>query len=163
MKKRLLNKERITIVLFSIIMLIAVAGIAILIGGSKGNKTDVAEAGANRQGEQKEEYVTTLEDGSKLNTSKELQKNKTLDGLELSNIQLKETGGITTLLADVKNKTNTEIAEKMIAIDVLDRNGAKITTVRGIIDKVGAGETVKLNTSITADISNAYNFKINNN
>ena len=68
-----------------------------------------------------EKYVQKLEDGSKLNVSDKLRKSKMVDGLEISNIQLKETGGITTLLADVENKTGTEVKQKMVKIEILDK------------------------------------------
>ena len=66
-----------------------------------------------------EEYVQKLEDGSKLNISEELQKTKTLNGLEISNIQLREIGGITTLLANVENKTGMQTYSKMVKVDIL--------------------------------------------
>ena len=113
------------------------------------------------QGEvQEEEYVQELSDGSKLNKSEELQKTKKVNGLEISNIQLRETGGITTLLADVKNNTNHEIQERNITIEVLDKQGNVITSLNGTIDTVGAGEKVKLNVAVTADVANAYDFRI---
>ena len=66
-----------------------------------------------------EEYVQKLENGSKLNISEELQKTKTLNGLEISNIQLREIGGITTLLANVENKTGMQTYSKMVKVDIL--------------------------------------------
>ena len=105
--------------------------------------------------------VQKLEDGSKLNVSDELRKTKNVEGLEISNIQLKEIGGITTLLADVENKTGKATERKMVKIDILDNSGNVITDVQGVMDPMKAGEKVQLNTAVSADVANAYDFRIN--
>ena len=113
------------------------------------------------QGEvQEEEYVQELSDGSKLNKSEELQKTKKVNGLEISNIQLRETGGITTLLADVKNTTGAETEDKTVKVEILDKQGNVITKLLGPIDSMPAGGIVKLNVAVTADVANAYDFRI---
>lgn len=149
-----LGKKVVTIGILAIILVVLV----VVIGAKKDGTVKVEGNGGI--GDTKEEYVEKLEDGSKLNVSEELKKTKTLDGLEITNIQLKETGGITTLLAEVENKTKAKIGEKMVAIDVLNKRGEKITTVKGIVDEVNPGEKVQLNISVTADVANAYDFKI---
>ena len=113
--------------------------------------------GANQE-QESNEFVYEMEDGSKLNVSEELQKTKTIGNLKVSNIQLKETNGITTLLADVENTGKEESKEKILQIQVIDKNGKEITTIRCPIDSVKPGEKVQLNTSITANIANAYDF-----
>ena len=110
------------------------------------------------QGEvQEEEYVQELSDGNK---SEELQKTKKVNGLEISNIQLRETGGITTLLADVKNTTGAETEDKTVKVEILDKQGNVITRLLGPIDSIPSGGTVKLNVAVTADVANAYDFRI---
>lgn len=110
--------------------------------------------------EEKEEYVMNLEDGSKLNVSKEMQNPKKLNNLEISNIQLKEIGGITTLLADIVNKGKDDTEEKMIKVEILDKDDNVITTIEGPIDSIKAGGKVQLNFSVTGDVSNAHDFRI---
>lgn len=114
----------------------------------------------DKQEEVDNEFVYEMEDGSKLNVSEEMQKEKTVGSLKISNIQLKETNGITTLLADVENTGNSESQEKMLQIEVIDKNGNEITTIRCPVDAVKSGEKVQLNTSVTANISNAYDFRV---
>ena len=141
----------------------AVALIIFIIICSKISKKEKTVAtGVNGEQNIVGEYVEILTDGSKLNVSEQLQKPKNLEGLEITNIQLKETNGITTLLADVENKTNQTVEEKMIAIDILNEKGEKITTVKGILNKVESQKKVQLNISVTADVSNAYDFRISN-
>lgn len=147
-----LGKKVVGIGIIAIVLVVLV----VIIGGKSEKTVDVDGETENR----KEEYTQKLEDGSKLNVSEELKKTKTLDGIEITNIQLKETGGITTLLAEAENKTKQKIGEKMVAIDILNKKGEKITTVKGIVDEVEPGEKVQLNISVTADVANAYDFKI---
>lgn len=142
-----------------LILMIIVIGV-IIIGGIKIFKNDANKVVSEEDNQ--EEYVQKLEDGSKLNISQKLQKTKTLDGLEITNIQLKEINGITTLLADVNNKSNNQVNEKKVKVDVLDKSGNIITTLKGIIDVIPAGGSVQLNMAVTADVANAYDFKISN-
>lgn len=108
------------------------------------------------------EYAQELADGSKLNISEELQKTKMLDGLEIKNMQLKEKNGISILLADVENKSGAQTNVKNVKVDILDKEGKIIGTMRGPIDPIPAGGKVQLNMSAGGDFSNAYDFKISN-
>lgn len=156
------NQEKgITAIALVVIALIAIMLIIIMVNTlRKKEPENVGPVQGEEQGIEQEEYVQMLQDGSKLNKSEELLKEKKLDELEISNIQLKETGGITTLLADVKNNTNHEIQERDVTIEVLDKYGNVITRLNGVIDTVGAGEKVQLNMSVTGDVANAYDFRI---
>ena len=159
---KVVNQEKgITAIALVVITLIAIMLIIIMVNTfRKKEPENVGPVQGEEQGIEQEEYVQKLADGSKLNKSEELLKEKKLDELEISNIQLKETGGITTLLADVKNNTNHEIQERNVTIEVLDKQGNVITSLNGTIDTVGAGEKVQLNMSVTGDVANAYDFKI---
>ena len=170
MTKKAKKKEIIALISTGLVILVSVIGIIIFAKASRSEKhvevdgsTAVQEQkNQTKEEKPKEEYTSELSDGSKVNTSKEMQKTKELDGLQITNIQLKEKGGITTLLADIENKTNETIKEKSIEIEVLDKSGKVITTVRGFTDEVEAGGKAQLNMSVTADISNAYDFRIKN-
>ena len=108
-----------------------------------------------------EKYVQTLDDGSKLNTSTELAKTKTVDGLVFTNMQLMETGGITQLLADVQNNSGAATTGyTRISIDILDENGGVITSSIGFLDPMDVGESVQLNFNVSADVANAYDFRV---
>ena len=108
----------------------------------------------------KEEYVEIQADGTKVNTSNQLAKTKTVEGLEISNIQLTENGNLSKLTADVKNPTSQTKGDFAVKITILDKNGKEMATIGGYIDKVNPGETVKLSASATVDFANAYDFKV---
>lgn len=107
-----------------------------------------------------EEFVEVQEDGSKLNTSEELKKTKTIEGLEISNIRLVENNNVSQVRADVTNPTNGTLGDFPVEIIVLDKEEKEITRIGGYIDKVKAGEKVELNASATSDFANAYDFDI---
>lgn len=153
-------KKRILLILVILVIIIVAIVVWKSIGKEETNKIGEGVSIAQEDSSKVEEYVQVLDDGSKLNTSSELQSEKTIDGLKITNIQLRESGGITTLLADVENTTGKKSDEKMIKISILDKEGKKITDVKGIIDAVEAGKSVQLNISVTADVANAYDFKI---
>ena len=115
-------EDKKTIIILVLFAVIVVAAICII--GSIMKKTSKVETEVAKQNTETntEKYVQKLEDGSKLNVSDELRKTKNVEGLEISNIQLKEIGGITTLLADVENKTGKATERKMVKIDILDNS-----------------------------------------
>ena len=112
MTKKANRKEIVALSMTGLVILVSVIGIVIFAKAGRTNKeieTDgevAVQEKVNKEEKVKEEYTEKSSDGSKVNTSKEMQRKKELDGLEINNIQLKEKGGITTLLADIENKTN---------------------------------------------------------
>jgi len=157
------NQRGITLIalVLIIVAVVLLGGILLNVMTKKQEVPNNQQVGTqDKQEEVDNEFVYEMEDGSKLNTSEEMQKTKTVGKLKISNVQLKETKGITTLLADVENTGGSETPEKMLQIEVIDKNGQVITTIRCPIDAVKPGEKVQLNTSVTADISNAYDFRV---
>ena len=127
-----------------------------------GNVTGEEQKNETQREEKKDEYVQVLQDGSKLNISDNIAKDKILDGLVISNIQLKAEGKTTRLLADIENKTGETTKDKMVKIEVLEKSGKIIASVRGFIDPIEARGKGKLNVYIPADVSNAYDIRISN-
>ena len=157
------NKDLYIVIGVIIVAVVIIAILAVIRNNKQNNEQNIVNTNLSANTAQNgtnEEFVQTLSDGSKLNTSTALSATKSVDGLEVSNIQLKAENGITTLLADVKNTTNSDISEKMITITFVDKDGNKITDLSGIVQPLKAGESTQLNTSVTSDISNAYDFKV---
>ena len=153
-----MKKKEKQMILVLIIVGVIILGIIYFVTRPKeeeGTVNDVAE-----QNEVVEEFVQVLEDGSKLNTSTKLNETKNVDGLEIGNIQLSMVGGETTLFADVKNNTGSDLGVTAIDIILLDKNEEEIVTIGGVIGDVKAGESVRLEASTTLDFANAYDFKV---
>ena len=107
-----------------------------------------------------EEFVQVLEDGTKLNTSTKLSETKIVDGLKIGNIQLTMQNGQSVLLADAENDTGKDIDIMLLDIILLDKNGNELTTIAGIVGDLKAGEKQQLNSSVTSDYANAYDFRV---
>lgn len=152
-----MKKQEKKMLLILIIATLIVVSIIYFATRPKEDEIQKVEIGENQV---KEEFVQVLEDGSKLNTSSKLNETKKVNGLEIGNIQLSMTGGETTLLANVKNNSGKDLGVTVIDITLYDKNGVEITTIRGIIGDVKAGESVKLEASTTLDFANAYDFKV---
>lgn len=153
------NNEKRWIVLLVAVLLIAVILIVVLVNGNK-NEEEVGEVGQSTETVKEEKYTTELNDGTKVNTSEEFNSTKMYGELEISNIQYTEQNGKTVLLADVTNKGNTTHENEIVKITIVGENGEEITTTKPVIGKMEPGETVKINATITADVSNAKDFKI---
>ena len=151
--------EKRWIVLLVAVIIIAVVFFVVL-GIEKNNQENVAEVPQNDQ-QNEEQYTVELDDGTKLNTSESFNSNKTFGDFEVSNIQYTtRPDGMTVLLADVTNKGTTNHELEMVKITILDQNGEAITEIRPLIDAMAPGETVQINASISADVSNAKDFTI---
>ena len=150
-----MKDKKVWIVIVILILILVV----ILI--SKGNKNKENEGKGTQENEtQVEEYVNTLSDGTKINTSNKLAEAKTIDGLEVSNIRLTEKNNLSKILATVKNPTNETKGGYAVIIKLIDKKGETLKEIEAYIDKVKAGDTVTLNTAATVDFANAYDFTI---
>ena len=144
----------IDIIILIIIIVVIIVVAKNIVTNKKQKESNNIETSTNEQ------YVTLLEDGTKLNNSKKISENKKLEGLEITNTQITYNGGVTNLLANVKNTTQSDKNMQKVIIILLDENGQEIYKMPGIIEGIKAGETIQFNSSITADFANAYDFKI---
>lgn len=142
-----------------ILILVAIAIITTLaiITNRKGKEVNSDSTEENKV---VEEFVQVLENGTKLNTSTKLSETKIVDGLKIGNIQLTMQNGQSVLLADAENDTGKDIDIMLLDIILLDKNGNELTTIAGIVGDLKAGEKQQLNSSVTSDYANAYDFRV---
>ena len=154
MKKMKIEKnKKILICLIIIVLIIAISTIIV-----KNNKKE-----QNKKTEENtvnESYVEEIEDGIKINKSTKLNETKEVGGLTISNIQLSKESGMTNLLADVTNKSNSKTGIKTLRITLLDIDGNELTTVTGIVNELEVNASTQLNISMTSDYINAYDFRV---
>lgn len=142
--------------IFIILLILSVLILGVIYFIIKNNvHTDTIE-----QNQTAEEFVQTLDDGTKLNTSTKLNENKNINGLQIGNIQLKREDNKTTLLADVENVTDKTINEKYLDIILIDKEAKILTTIPAITVKLEPGEKTQLNIGTQLDYVNAYDFRI---
>ena len=144
--------------MIGILVLITVIVIIIYVVTSRGKEENI---GVAEEGNQVvEEFVEVLEDGTRLNTSSKLQETKTIDGMEVTNLQLTESGDISLLLGTVRNVSSEAKGGYPVEIRVVDKEENEIVTVGGYIPELAPGAETQLNSSATFDYANAYDFTI---
>lgn len=151
-----MSKEEKRGLLILIIVAIAIIVTLVIILNVRGKKSN----NDAEENEVVEEFVQVLEDGTKLNTSTKLSETKIVDGLKIGNIQLTMQNGQSVLLADAENDTGKDIDIMLLDIILLDKNGNELTTIAGIVGDLKAGEKQQLNSSVTSDYANAYDFRV---
>lgn len=172
------KKEKRMIIGLIIVAVVIIVAIVVFKNTKKGNSgtgiaqnngTTVSDATGENQGENPaekpeekpvEEYVQNFDDGTKLNVSTKLNETKTVDGYEVTNIQLTNKDGITVILADVTNKTGKDQPEKPLVVKLFDKEGNELVKLDGMIEALKDGATAQLNMGVTADYANAYDFTI---
>ena len=158
MQKR--KKEKRMILILLVILIIAIVIFVVSKNLNKESKTKENGSTTQQENTEPEEFVQVLEDGTKLNTSTELNKEKQVGNYKFENMQLTTQNNQTVLLADVTNKKKTKTEIQLVDVTLLDKEGNEIITVGGIISQLEPGEKTQFNTSMTLDYANTYDFKI---
>lgn len=145
-----------------ILTIIAILILAvILIARNNNAKKSAQNEQSSEENTVEEKYVQVLNDGTKLNDSEKLNKDRSFEGqsdIELSNIQLTSKDGITNLLCDVKNNSSTPLKLQEVYVILRDENGNEIDRIPSILEDIQPGETKQFSTFVTADYANAYDF-----
>ncbi|MCI8396145.1 MAG: hypothetical protein HFJ52_00060 [Clostridia bacterium] len=88
---------------------------------------------------------------TKVMTTQKMAEVKQYSGFEISNVQFKVENNMIVIEANVKNNTGVDKKGEVININVLDKEGNKITSVGGYIDPVKAGESTPIYSTILAN------------
>ena len=158
-KKEVNKKKRKTILALGAIIILIIIGIILITTLSQKSKKAKEELDQNQASNQ-ESYVEEIEEGIKINKSTKLNEVKEVEGLQISNIQLTTEGGMTTLLADVKNNSGAKTEVKQVEITLIREDGSEIAKITGIINELEVGATTQLNISTTSDYVEAYDFLV---
>ena len=154
------KKEKRMILILLIILIIAIVIFVVSKNANKGNNANENGSTTQQENTEPEEFVQVLEDGTKLNTSTELNKEKQVGNYKFENMQLTTQDNQTVLLADVTNTGSNKTDIQLVDVTLLDKDGNEIITVGGIISQLDPGEKTQFNTSMTLDYANTYDFKI---
>lgn len=149
------------IFILTIIAILILAVILIARNNNAKKNAQNAQANTTEENTVEEKYVQVLNDGTKLNDSEKLNKDRSFEGqsdIELSNIQLTSKDGITNLLCDVKNNSSTPLKLQEVYVILRDENGNEIDRIPSILEDIQPGETKQFSTFVTADYANAYDF-----
>ena len=144
-----------------IVSIIVIAIIVLVVIAVRNRKEEPVEENPVVQNEPpKEEFVQTLEDGTRLNTSNKLQETKKVEGLEIKDFQLTARNNETQLLGTITNTSNSTQGNFLANVKVIDKQGKELVTVQVLIPEIKAGESTPLISSANFDYANAYDFSI---
>ena len=131
-----IKKYKLYLIIFLVVVVALIIGLIISLGFDK------------------EEISVAEEPGIVANTSEEVVKEETYEGLQFSNISLITENGYTTFTADVTNTTETDSTISDVDIILQDKDGNEVITLRGNI-----GEPLKSNETrtITAVTKGKFN------
>lgn len=101
-----------------------------------------------------------IENGKKQNTSENILKDRNLNGIEITEIQLNAQEGISHFTATVKNNTSKDFAGGVAKITFTNKDGSTYAELEVYIPEMKTEATNSIDASTTADIANAYNFSI---
>lgn len=144
-------------IVISILIIIVVVMIIIWIVGSnkkEENNNSAVQTSSN------EEYVSVLNNETKVNVSSKLAEVKETGGYKFENMQLTTKDNQTVLLADVTNETQQAKDTTFVSITLIDEDGNDLVTVQGAIPALEAGAKTQFNTTMTLDYAKAYDFRI---
>ena len=150
------KNEKIVVGAIALIAIIVIAGLLI----SRNSRRQQIADGGEDENYVEEEFVTRLEDGTRLNTSEQLQTTKRVEGVEVTNIQVTEKDNLSDILATATNVTDQVQQGLIVDVKIIDKEGKELTTVRGIIGKLEPGESTEFHANATFDFANAYDYTV---
>lgn len=112
----------------------------------------------NKENAQK--YTKEDETGEKVNTSEDLNKEKTFGDYKLSSISLKTEAGANTLTATIENVSSKTTEEGVYNLIFTDKSGQEKGKVTVFIKSMTPNETVEIRSTINLDVIDSYNFKL---
>lgn len=182
MNKGLVKKKKIFFVILVILIMVAILLIIVNSKNNKELKTEVekteeieevqnntasleTEVNPNSSIEDNpsiegNDYIEVVSENIKVNTSKKLKEDKIFGIYKLTNINLQYTTQGTELTADVENTSTETVSGKNIKIEYYNNKGNVVSIMGGYMPQVKPEQTTTLSLSTTADVTNAYDFKI---
>ena len=179
MNKKLRKKKKIFFVILVILIIITILLIIVNLKNNKELKTEVEkveevqnntvslETQVNPDSSIEDnpsiegnDYIEVVSENIKVNTSKKLKEDKIFGIYKLTNINLQYTTQGTELTADVETTSTENISGKNIKIEFYNNKGDVVSIMGGYMPQVKPGQTTTLSISTTADVTNAYDFKM---
>lgn len=170
-KKEINNiKKNLRIILISIVTIVLVVIIGISIYFILKNNKNVDELDNNPEENNQEKSASLINyenmnnveliDGEKKNNSKALLEEKNFKGLKVKDIKLEEIRGTTNFSAKLENNTDEDFKSCIIVLIFTNEDGTEYARLEGSIADIPKGKSTVLDASTTSDLTNAFDFRI---
>lgn len=164
------TKKNLRIVLIVIIVLVILAITGVSIYFLVKNNKDIDELGNKQKGNNEEESTSLMNyenmnnveliDGEKKNNSKALLEEKEFKGLKIKDIKLEEIKETTNFRAKLENNTDKDFKSCIIVLIFMNEDGTEYARLEGAIPDIPQGKSTILDASTTSDLTNAFDFRI---
>ena len=101
-----------------------------------------------------------IKNGEKVNISEEIEKEREISGLKITDIQLRTKSGVSNFTATVENASGEDFAGRVVVLKFKKSDGSSLADVEAWIPAIKAGETNTINASTTIDVVNASDVEI---
>lgn len=159
-----------TIIILTLIVIIISIGVFVGVNNYKKDVIENKENSMNNISSEEEEGISLIDyentnninivDGVKKNDSKALLKNKKFKELDVKDIHLEAKDGVTNFLATIQNNTDKDFESCIIALVFINEDGTEYARLEGSIPGIKKGSKTLLDASTTSDLSNAFDFRI---
>ena len=103
-----------------------------------------------------------ITENKKINISDKLSEDKKFEDLDITNITMVAENGASIFKAKVANNTDKDFKQKKVTLIFLDKNEKEIFQIGAIIPDILSGHSNEIKCVSMNDITNAYDFKIEN-
>ncbi len=170
-KKKINNKKnnsrRILISIVTILLLVII-GISIYFILKNNKNIDELDNNLEENNQEKSASLINYEnmnnveliDGKKKNNSKALLEEKNFKGLKVKDIKLEEIRGTTNFSAKLENNTDDDFKSCIIVLIFTNEDGTEYARLEGSIADIPKGKSTVLDASTTSDLTNAFDFRI---
>mgnify|MGYP003378713276 FL=1 len=170
-KKKINNKKnnsrRILISIVTILLLVII-GISIYFILKNNKNIDELDNNLEENNQEKSASLSNYEnmnnveliDGKKKNNSKALLEEKNFKGLKVKDIKLEEIRGTTNFSAKLENNTDDDFKSCIIVLIFTNEDGTEYARLEGSIADIPKGKSTVLDASTTSDLTNAFDFRI---
>lgn len=165
MKKNKVMNKRIILALFLIIAII-IGSVLIYKNNKKTeknkdeNNNEINQTDVIGQIDMSNTENAKIENGVKRNVSENILKDRNLDGITITQIQLKAQDGLSHFTATVQNNSIKDFGGGIAKLNFIDKDGNVYAKLEVYIPETKSGETNTIDASTTSDIVNAYDFSI---
>lgn len=146
------NEKKMILIL--VIVAVVIIGLLLIVRNAKNKQEDTTV----------EKNVEITRDGVKQNNSSKLKETKTVNGIEISDVQLVnrvEGENSTYFVANVKNTTSVDMKSFKFDITLLDEKGNTIKVFEDmLIQNLKAGDSKQFSVGIESDYANAYDYTV---
>ena len=156
------KEKKVVFTLIAIMVIILIVVIIVKqVGGGDDNTNTATMNGTSTTNTANEQYTTELNDGTKLNTSEDLQNVKTYKDLQISSPQVTSDGNNTVIIAQVKNNGTTDFEPEIVKLTLLGENNEVIDVAYPVMPSTTAGGTAQLEATFSGvDVANFRDFTI---